>query len=284
MVRSWDVTGDLEPVDVHDVFEPERLELVTFLGALDTDAWSRATACVGWSVHDVALHLLGNDFGRLRGPNSRRSPAEDTTFDELAERIERSNEEWVRATRRIDPALVVEFLALIGPRVAERFQALDPWQPGLSVAWTGTGPSPAWLDIAREYTERWVHHAQIREAVDERPLLERRWLYPVLDTFMRCLPRAYEDVEAAEGVRVALTVDGEAGGRWVVVRGRERWELSAMTEPPFDAELVVPDHIAWKLLTRLMPLEPGVDSIESRGDAGLAAVATRAVAVMTTKL
>jgi uncharacterized protein (TIGR03083 family) len=283
MVRSWDVATDLDPVQVLDVFEPERSELVELLARLDRDDWSRPTACIGWSVHDVALHLLGNDFGRLRDPRSRRTASAELSFDELADRIERSNEEWVRATRRISPNLVTELLALTGPRVAERFASLDPWEPGLGVAWTGDGPSPAWLDVAREYTERWVHHAQIREAIGERPLMERRWLHPVLDTFMRCLPRAYEEVDAPVGTRVGVSIEGDAGGRWMVVRGRERWALSPVDEPPFEAELIVLDDVAWKLLTRMLPVDSAVDAVEMRGDE-LAATAMRAVAVMTTKV
>jgi uncharacterized protein (TIGR03083 family) len=284
MVRSWDVAKDLPPVDVLHVFEPERAELINLLGGLELSAWSRPTVCVGWSVHDVTLHLLGNDFGRLRDPQSRGTTSGEMGFDELADRIERANEEWVHATRRISPTLVIELLALTGPRVSRRFASLDPWQPGLGVAWTGTGPSPSWLDIAREYTERWVHHAQIREAVGSRPLLERQWLHPVIDTFMRCLPRAYEHVMAGVGIRVGVTVGGDAGGRWVVVRGPDRWELSAITEPPFDAEVIVRDDLAWKLLTRTMRVESAIDAIELRGNEQLAATATRAVAVMTTKV
>jgi hypothetical protein len=40
------------------------------------------------------------------------------------------------------------------------------------VSWAGPDTSPAWLDIARDYTEFWVHQQQIRDAVD-RPGADR---------------------------------------------------------------------------------------------------------------
>ena len=58
----------MEPVgsiDVVDLFPGERAALLDLLAGLDGAAWRAPTACLGWSVHDVALHLLGDDVGRL---------------------------------------------------------------------------------------------------------------------------------------------------------------------------------------------------------------------------
>ena len=65
---------------------------------------------------------------------------------------------------------------------------------GPAVAWAGDKQSPNWFDIAREYTEKWLHQQHIREAVGQPVLDERRWLFPVLDTFMRALPHVYRDI------------------------------------------------------------------------------------------
>ena len=69
------------------------------------------------------------------------------------------------------------------------FRSLDPIAPGWEVSWAGPGAAPWWLHIAREYTERWAHQEQIREAVGAGGLHGRRLFAPVLDTFVHALPR-----------------------------------------------------------------------------------------------
>jgi hypothetical protein len=153
MVRSWDVARDLPPVDLRSLISADRAELLTFLRSLDESGWAAPTANAGWSVHDVALHVLGGQIGSLSSTRSGAAREGRMAFDDLAELIEHSNEDWVRATRRIAPFVTVELLAFIGPKVDDAFAALDLEAPGTSVGWTGDGPSPCWLDIAREYTE-----------------------------------------------------------------------------------------------------------------------------------
>ena len=294
MVRSWDVARDLDPIDVLPVFAAARIALVELLRGLALPDWKRPTMLPGWTVHDIALHLLGNDLGRLRDRSGESPRPPERDFEALAARIEASNERWVTAARRIPPALVVEWLAMTGPRVDRLFASLDPWTEALTpVLWTGTGPSPAWLDIAREYTDHWMHHQQIRLAVEQPGMTERRWLYPVIDAFMRALPRAYETTEAVPGARVVVRITGPAEGTWSVERGTDRWKLlptsAASATAPYadvrrpDAEVRIPDDLAWRLLTRLVSLDDVDDRVVRVGDPGLTAPALNAVAVMTTQ-
>jgi uncharacterized protein (TIGR03083 family) len=284
MVRSWDVASDMSPVDVRPILPDERAELVGLLAGLDVAAWARATLCPGWSVHDVALHLLGNDLGRLDRPPEPAARSGALDFQVLARRIEHANDEWVRATRRISPEILVEFLAITGLRVDAAFARLGLHEEGVAVAWTGTGPSPYWLDIAREYAERWVHHQHIRLALGRTVLSGRHWLHPVLAAFMCAMPVAYESTSARAGTRVAVVVDGAAGGRWLVRRGSERWHLLDDDGEPAAAEVRMDAEVAWRLLTRLMSVEEARPSIVISGNRELGVAATRAVAVMTTRL
>jgi uncharacterized protein (TIGR03083 family) len=283
MVRSWDVAGDLPPVDLRPLISAERAELLSFLRSLDNSGWAASTANTGWNVHDVALHLLGSDLGRF-GPRPSGAAREGRMrFDDLAELIESSNEDWVRAARRIAPVVTVELLAFIGPKVDERYATLDLDAPGTSVGWTGDGPTPCWLDIARGYTERWIHHAQMRLAVGAPPLVERRFLYPVLDTFMRSLPRAYEPVEADVGTRIGVLVEGEAGGRWTLRREADRWHLVTADEQVAAACVRIPQDVAWKLLSRTIAVPEALPEITIEGDERLGRPATQAVAIMTSQ-
>ena len=40
-------------------------ELIMLLCDKSEEAWRTATACPGWTVHDIALHLLDGDLGML---------------------------------------------------------------------------------------------------------------------------------------------------------------------------------------------------------------------------
>jgi uncharacterized protein (TIGR03083 family) len=284
MVRSWDVAGDLPPIDVRPLLPMERARLLGLLASLKDSDWARATVCPGWNVHDVALHLLGNDIGRLGRLASSEARSGKLDFLALADLIEQSNEDWVRTTRRIPHSLLVEFLALTGPRVDRAFARLDMEAEGVAVAWTGTGPSPYWLDIAREYTERWVHHQHIRQALGRPELLGRRWLHPVLAAFMRALPLAYESIPAPLDTRVAVAVDGPAGGRWLLRRSDERWCLIPDDGRPAASEVRLGQDFVWRLWTRLVTVDEVRASIAISGDEKLGIPAARAVAVMTTKL
>ncbi|HLI07692.1 MAG TPA: maleylpyruvate isomerase N-terminal domain-containing protein [Ktedonobacteraceae bacterium] len=43
------------------LFPAERKQLLLLLSQLDESEWHRPTICPGWTVKDIALHLLGDD-------------------------------------------------------------------------------------------------------------------------------------------------------------------------------------------------------------------------------
>lgn len=280
-VRSWDVAVERGLIDLREPFRDVQLELLDLLRRLPREDWSKPTVLPDWDVHSVALHLLGGDIGRLSGAWSGSRAGSDVDFGQLAARIESSNEEWVGAVRRIPPPLVVDLLQLTADRVTGLYAEADLWAPATPVAWTGSGPSPLWLDVAREYTERWVHQAQIREALGAPLLEDRGWLWPVLDVFMLCLPRAYQGVEAPRGTVVVVELGGEAGGTWRLVRGDERWHLVSGAVGSGAARLSLPTDIAWRWLAGLLSPSSVELSASAQGDPALWQPALGAVAVMT---
>ena len=113
--------------------------------------------------------------------------------------------------------------------------------------------------------------------------MERRFLHPVLDTFMRSLPRAYEAVEADAGTRISVLVEGEAGGCWTLRRDADRWHLVTAVDQGAAAWVRVPQDVAWKLLSRTIAVSEALPQIAIEGDERLGQPATRAVAIMTTQ-
>ncbi len=265
----------LEPILIVDLFPAERDALLELLAALSEEEWGRPTVCAGWSVKDVALHLLGDDVGRLsRGRDAFSGaafvPRGDRDFEaELLAFINEANERWVRATRRISPHLLCDLLRFMGGETQRYFQSLDLFQIGEPVSWAGPDPAPVWLDIAREYTERWLHQQQIRDAVGAAGLKEPRTFAPVLDTFVRALPHTFRDVDAAEGADVRLIVSGEAGGEWSLVRQGGRWALyrDAGAEP--DATVTIDQETAWRLFTKGIGKDEASAKMTFEGDRSL---------------
>ena len=70
-------------IDVRDLLPPLRSELMTLLAGLSASEWRLPTACPGWSVHDIAAHLLGVEVGNVsaRRDHWALGPGPDDDFD-----------------------------------------------------------------------------------------------------------------------------------------------------------------------------------------------------------
>jgi uncharacterized protein (TIGR03083 family) len=263
-------------------FPALRVHLLELLARLSPDDWARPTAARLWSVKDVAAHLLGGDLGILsrKRDGFRPRAVAAVSYGELVRLVNDSNEEWVAAARRMSPPLLQELLAFTGPRVEAHFASADPEAMGVPVSWAGPGPAPVWLDLAREFTERWHHQQQIRDATANAPLYDPYFLGPVLHTFVRALPHGFRRASAPEGTAVRFEIPGESGGVWFVVRAARAWDLTLESDTPPAAEVALPQEAAWRLFTK------GVDGAAARrvatvrGDPVLAEPIFRTVAVI----
>ncbi len=202
------------PIFVLELFPEMRRALVSLLEDLASEDWERPTVCAGWSVKDIAAHLLGGDIGILSRRRDAFTPPGQPpgNYAELVALINSLNDTWVKAARRLSPRLLRELLSWTGPRVEAYFASLDPFALGQAVSWAGPQPAPHWLDLAREYTERWHHQQQIRDAVAKPGLKEKKFFAPVLDAFVRALPWTFRNLESANGTSVQLSIAGESGG------------------------------------------------------------------------
>lgn len=240
-----------DPILVADRFPALLDALMTLLEPLSAEEWSRPTVASGWTVKDIALHLLGDDIGLLSGKRDHftdgSAPAAPA---DLVRWINQRNAQWVQAARRMSPRLLCDLLRSTGEQVNAFLPTLDMFATGMAVTWAGTDPAPVWLDVAREFTERWHHQQHIRDALGRPGCTEPQYLAPVLATFVHALPVTYQSNEAPPGVTVSLTITGEAGGIWTVKREEARWSLwSGKPEQP-DAEVIMPEETAWRLFTK----------------------------------
>lgn len=266
----------LNKIIVVDRFGPLRTHLLTLLADFSEDDWARLTAAPRWSVKDVVAHLLGGDIAILSGKRDGfRLSQEIQSYDQLIELVDRLNAEWVLAARRISPRLLRELLAFTGPEVEACFASLDPMELGGAVSWAGPEPAPIWFDLAREFTERWHHQQQIRDATGHPPLYDPYFLSPVLDTFVRAFPYAFRNAIAPPGTSVRFEISGDAGGVWSVYKTEEVWTLlRGSTAAPATNVILAQD--IWRLFTK------GIDREKARSLAVIAGRADLAAPIFAT--
>jgi uncharacterized protein (TIGR03083 family) len=271
----------LTPVLVAELFPELRRDLLTLLEGLRTDEWELPTAAPKWSVKDVALHLLGGDIGILsRRRDCFHSGKMVSSPSELVSMINQLNEAWVAATRRMSPQVLRDLLSHAGKQADAYLMSLDPLGEGEPVSWAGPEPAPRWFDVAREYTERWHHQQQIRDATGRPGLYEARIFGPVLDTFVRALPYTFRDVPAQDGTALQITLSGAGGGEWVLRRGASKWELLAGSYANCDAGVRIPAERAWMIFTKGLRGTEAARSAELDGDRELAAKVLETVSVI----
>jgi uncharacterized protein (TIGR03083 family) len=258
---------------VIDRFPPLRSQLLTLLAGLGEEDWALPTAAPRWSVKDVALHLLGGDVGILsRERDVVRAPVSTAMkYSDLVDLVTRLNEEWIAAARRMSPRLLRELLAFTGPQVEVYFSSLDPEAIGGPVSWAGPDSAPVWFDIAREFTERWHHQQQIRDATGRPPLYDQYFFSPVLETFVRALPHSFRNTSAPLETVVRFEISGDAGGVWFLHRTEQGWKLALESRLEPATDVVLPQDTAWRLFTKGMNRNQARVLAAIRGQAALAA-------------
>ncbi len=278
-----------EPISVTALFPEVRRRLLALLAGLSDDEWRAPTVCAGWSVKDVALHLLGGDLGNLSrrrdglagGLSAYAPPGADLADPAiLAVALGRWNEGWIEAARRLSPRLLCELLAVTGDALHAYYRGLDLAALGGPVSWAGPDPAPVWLDVAREYTEQWTHQAQIRDALGRPGLRERRLFAPVLATFMHALPYTLRGVAAPVGTCLRVTITGEAGGEWLAVRQADRWILGTDPAQVADAAAALDQDRAWRLFTKGLTRDAALRAVRMTGDRALAGAVLDMVSII----
>jgi uncharacterized protein (TIGR03083 family) len=274
----------MRPVQLVGLFPDLHQELMTLLRGLAPQDWNRATACAAWSVQDIVAHLLDTCFRRLslgRDQTEIAPPRPLSSYDDLVAFLNQLNAEWVIAARRLSPRMLMDLMDWAEPQLHRYLESLDSEETArFGVAWAGEEHSPNWFDIGREYTERWLHQQQIREAVGAPGLSSRRWLFPVLDIFVRALPFRYRNVPADPEATVQFEITGEAGGSWALVRTGGAWNLFAGSVSHPLARVTLDQDTAWKLFSKGLSSDQARRDIRFEGDAGLGQPVLGALAVM----
>jgi hypothetical protein len=246
----------MPPILVVDLFPEVTSRLVELLQSLSAEEWHLPTASSRRTVKDIASHLLDGSLRRLSMQRDGYRPADGRsqpqTGEPLMDFLNRLNDEWETGTRRLSPKVLVDLIEWADAQLADLFLSLDPHGTAIfPVAWAGEERSENWMDVARDYTEKWHHTQQIFDAT-KRPstIMNRRLGHPCLDIFMRALPFTFRSADADMGSAVTVAVIGEAGGNWHVERREDGW--AQVTESPRSpaATVTMDQDTAWRLVTK----------------------------------
>ncbi len=272
------------PIPTLSLFPALDRQLIDLLKSLTFQEWEAPTIAPLWRVKDIAAHLLDGNLrtlSMLRDAYAGDPPEDIRSYQDLVTYLNGLNTVWVAAAKRLSPQVLIELLELTGKQYHEYLSTLDPFaKAAFSVAWAGETESLNWFHIAREYTEKWHHQQQIREATGRPGLLSRAFFYPFIATFMRGLPYTYRDTKAENGTCVKFTVSTEAGGDWYLLREDGQWKLAETHSGTLSASLSIDPDTAWKLFTKGISPELARPKVSIKGDVKLAEVSLEMIAVM----
>ena len=259
-------------------------KLIELLKSLSPEDWNKQTVAKLWTVRDIAAHLLDGNLRTLslsRDKHSLVPTMEIQSYHDLVDYLNRLNAEWITASKRLSSRVIIKWLETTGKEYSAYLATLDPNAPAIfSVAWAGEKVSKNWFHVAREYTEKWHHQQQIREAIGKQGIMTKELFYPVMETFMYGLPYTYRDIYAEAGSIVQVTIQSDIGGDWFLIRVDNAWELSKQYQTNITSSISMPPDIAWKLFTKAITPENALNSVEVKGDETLGVAALKLVAVM----
>jgi Mycothiol maleylpyruvate isomerase N-terminal domain len=272
------------PIDILPLFPELNHELVSFLKSLSQDDWQKQTVARKWVIKDAAAHLLDGNLRKISRHRDNWRPVPDRTIDsyqELVDYLNEINNSWVLAVKRLSPRIITDLLAATNDEVYAILRSLDPFgKAEHSVAWAGEHESYNWFNIAREYTELFVHQQQIRDAMNDQWLLDSHLYHPFLDIFMQALPYTYRDTKAEEGTTLKFTINGQGRGHWFLKRMNGTWKLITAQDGNEASETIIEGNIAWKLFSKSVRKEDVPGSFEIKGDLFLGEKVLEMVSVM----
>lgn len=269
------------PILVADRFPVIEGKLMSLLRNLAPDEWDRPTVVSKWRVRQVVAHLLDTQLRKISRVRDGHVPASlEPPPRDLVALINRLNAEGVAFYTRLSPQVLLALLEAASREFCEFHQKLDPFATAaFAVSWAGEAQSFNWFDTAREFTERWLHQQQIRDAVDRPGIMVPDLYHPVLDCFMRSLPYAYREIPGEPGTCLEIRVTGDCGGRWFLCR-EDFWELSVSAHGQKVSEIEIPQAIAWRIFTKCITRDDAERRIKAAGQEALARHVLRALAIV----
>lgn len=192
------------------------VELDGLVAELDADGWARPSACPGWSVSDVLVHLAQTNEIAIASAEGRwdevhalwadeDARADGSTVDDLADA-------GVAESRGRPGVQVYQWWKQTADDMIAAFSASDP---RARVPWVA-GELAARTLFTTRLSETWIHTTDIAHGLDvELAPTDRLW--HIARLVHRTIPYAFQRAgyEAPGPVRFELTSPSDASAEWV---------------------------------------------------------------------
>ena len=258
------------PIQTLHLFPILDQKLLGLLKSLSPADWEAQTVAKQWKVKDVAAHLLD---GNLRALSMSRdgffgeTPENIHSYQDLVSYLNELNRTWVQAMKRVSPGIIIDLLESSGKDYVKHLETLPPFENALfSVAWAGQETSPNWFHIAREYTEKFLHQQQIRDAVNKPGIMTDELFGTFMEVVVQAFPYTFQKMQAKRGTIVSLEITTEIGGIWSIVQAEDSWKLIKNPSSNPSAKVSMDPNTAWKLISKSWKTEDVKNLITISGD------------------
>ncbi len=271
------------PIPTLHLFLPLDQKLIELLKSLSAKDWKKLTLAKLWTVKDLAAHLLDGNLRVLALMQNYTGdhPSQIHSYQNLVDYLNSLNADWVRAMKRVSPVTLIELLEVTQQSVIDYYHSLELWAPAqFPVSWAGQVQSLNWFHIAREYTERWHHQQQMREAVGKEGIMEHPFFSPLINTFMMALPFAYRDTTAKDDAILSVSVNEPSQEKWRIRYRNQEWHFISETDGMPEVTIEMSGDTAWKLFTKALPETAVKQKIQITGNQDLAQPILKMVSVM----
>jgi uncharacterized protein (TIGR03083 family) len=261
-------------LDARASFRITRSALFELLSQFDAADWTSVTAAAPWTVHDVVAHLLGDDVLRLSRSRDAHWLAPELG---LPASLHRANAQWVAAFQSVSPQVLVDLLHVSSQEIAGYWDSVNLDEIGEAVSWSGPGPAPVWFDCARDFSEDWVHQAQIREATGRPPWGRDDVRAQLIDTVIRAIPHTLNrHALSGESLRVDVV---DLGRSWSWQREADGWSYAPYQQSA-DAVVRIDSDTLWHVAVRMIQPVDAVKHARIEGDTPLARAALHLLSII----
>jgi uncharacterized protein (TIGR03084 family) len=187
-------------------------ELDAILAGLAEHDWARPSACEGWTVADVVVHLTQSDDGAVASVEGRLPEDGLGLAREGPANVDEWAEQMVERERGTPPAEVLERWRTTTAAMRDAFARCDP---SARVPWV-TGRLSARTLATTRLAECWIHTGDVEAALGRSPSASPR-LRHLARLAWRTLPYAFAQAGRELSGPVAFQLLGPQGERWDLV-------------------------------------------------------------------
>lgn len=272
----------LEAIDVLPLFPKLEDKFIQLLQSLSEEEWQAQTIARLWKVKDVVAHLLDGNIrilSMLRDGYFSGGPKGDT-YEDLLNYLNQLNADWVQAFKRVSPQMLITLHQTTWPSYYEYYTSLDPMgRATFPVSWAGEQESKNWMHIAREYTEKFLHQQQIRDAVNRQGILNEEFFSPFASVCMLALPFTLQEESSNDSV-LEWRLTNEIDQSWTISRSSGSWQFVEEGAHRATSKIVMSGNTFWKLVSKSRRYKDLGNEIQIEGETDLAHKALEMVSFM----